>query len=163
MIKLLPNNTILYFNTNTSNYNNFKKINNISDSLAKKISFYFDFEIGRFLIDNTNSNITKEIIILKEKENFKFKILDSINYSKRNIFIIENNLIKEFLEKINSNINGEIYLYRDKEYIFLTLDLLTLQNYIDKSINKDFWLKEISFNKFYSSINKNQNIIHGKK
>ena len=158
MIYILPNNTILYSNTNSSNFKNYVYLNNLNDSIGNKLSNFFTYEIGRFLIESSQSNSVSEVIIIKEKNNYVYEKYDSIEYKGNKILNIEDKLINDFLIKINYEIDEEIYMYKNKEYVFISTDIFAIKEYINKVINKEFWSREIIFYDFNSELNNSQNI-----
>ena len=157
MIETLPNNTIFYTQKNTSNLTNFSIINNLKDSIPSKFFDFFYYEIGSFISDNSFSNTLEEIIILKEKKKYKITFEDSLNYKEESIFIIDDSLINNFFSKTIISNKAYKYLYKQNEYLFFSSNISSLKGYIDKVVKKEYWNREIQFNRFYNKLNKNQN------
>ena len=157
MIEILPNNTIFYTQKNTSNLKNFKIINGLVDSISTSFFNFFHYEIGGFISDNTFSNTTEEIIILKERKKYKIEFEDSLNYKEKSIFVIDDSLINNFFSKTIISNKAYKFLYKENEFLFFSSDISSLKGYIDKVINKEYWNREIQFNRFYNKLNKNQN------
>ena len=157
MIETLPNNTIFYTQRNTSNLINYSIINNLKDSIPSKFFDFFYYEIGGFISENPFSNTLEEIIILREKEKYQIKFEDSLDYKEENIFFIDDSLINNFFSKTITSNKAYKYLYKKNEHLFFSSNISSLKGYIDKVIKKEYWIREIQFNKFYDKLNKNQN------
>ena len=110
------------------------------------------------MIESSRSNSVSEVIIIKEKNNYVYEKYDSIEYKGNKILNIEDKLINDFLIKINYEIDEEIYMYKNKEYVFISTDIFAIKEYINKVINKEFWSREIIFYDFNSELNNSQNI-----
>ena len=155
MYKLIPTNTIYFYHLNSNNINDFNIVNNFDDD---SLNIYFGYEIGKIIVENDFSNSHEEILIFN-KENLKnINVSDSSEYKNYFIKTLNNDILKNLLNKTFIKDSIPIYYFEYDKFVFFGTKTSILRNYIDDIINKKLWGKKIYYNNYISKLNKNSNI-----
>ena len=136
ILNFIPSNTILYTNMSSEENNQ----NLISNRFSKA------------LIESLNSNTYFEISIINIPDNLKIKnkkeIDDDIySFNDKEIFTAA---------KIKKT-DVDYHYYKYEKFMIITENYNSLKEVKSMLINKDFWIKNLNFNKFQKQLNESHN------
>tara|TARA_B100000427_G_scaffold310514_1_gene300376 strand:- start:428 stop:2857 length:2430 start_codon:yes stop_codon:yes gene_type:complete len=136
ILNFIPSNTILYTNMSSEENNQ----NLISNRFSKA------------LIESLNSNTYFEISIINIPDNLKIKnkkeIDDDIySFNDKEIFTAA---------KIKKT-DVDYHYFKYEKFIIITENYNSLKEVKSMLINKDFWIKNLNFNKFQKQLNESHN------
>ena len=136
IINFIPSNTILYTNMSSEENNQ----NLISNRFSKA------------LIESLNSNTNFEISIINIPDNLKIKnkkeIDDDIySFNDKEIFTAA---------KIKKT-DVDYHYFKYEKFMIITENYNSLKEVKSMLINKDFWIKNLNFNKFQKQLNESHN------
>ena len=136
ILNFIPSNTILYTNMSSEENNQ----NLISNRFSKA------------LIESLNSNTYFEISIINISDNLKIKnkkeIDDDIySFNDKEIFTAA---------KIKKK-DVDYHYYKYEKFMIITENYNSLKEVKSMLINKDFWIKNLNFNKFQKQLNESHN------
>ena len=136
ILNFIPSNTILYTNMSSEENNQ----NLISNRFSKA------------LIESLNSNTNFEISIINIPDNLQIKnkkeIDDDIySFNDKEIFTAA---------KIKKT-NVDYHYFKYEKFMIITENYNSLKEVKSMLINKDFWIKNLNFNKFQKQLNESHN------
>ena len=136
ILNFIPSNTILYTNMSSEENNQ----NLISNRFSKA------------LIESLNSNTNFEISIINIPDNLKIKnkkeIDDDIySFNDKEIFTAA---------KIKKT-DVDYHYFKYEKFMIITENYNSLKEVKSMLINKDFWIKNLNFNKFQKQLNESHN------
>ena len=136
ILNFIPSNTILYTNMSSEENNQ----NLISNRFSKA------------LIESLNSNTNFEISIINIRDNLKIKnkkeIDDDIySFNDKEIFTAA---------KIKKT-DVDYHYFKYEKFMIITENYNSLKEVKSMLINKDFWIKNLNFNKFQKQLNESHN------
>ena len=138
ILNFIPSNTILYTNMSSEENNQ----NLISNRFSKA------------LIESLNSNTYFEISIINIPDNLKIKNKKEID---DDIYSFNDKEIFTAAKIENTDIY--YYYYKYDQFMIITENYNSLKEVKSMLINKDFWIKNLNFNKFQKQLNESHNCL----
>ena len=138
MMRILPNNTVVFNNSIKTNQKNEK------------------YEVGRLSFLSNYSNVTNKIIIFKKTDNSIIELIKNEVDEKDKINKIKNDSIYLILRDLEYD-HKNLYVFEEEKYLFISSEYNSLKEYIESKNNGDYWRKDLNFSKFLSILNRNQN------
>ena len=138
ILNFIPSNTILYTNMSSEENNQ----NLISNRFSKA------------LIESLNSNTNFEISIINIPDNLKIKNKKEID---DDIYSFNDKEIFTAAKIENTDIY--YYYYKYDQFMIITENYNSLKEVKSMLINKDFWIKNLNFNKFQKQLNESHNCL----
>ena len=136
ILNFIPSNTILYTNMSSEGGNQ----NLISNRFSKA------------LIESLNSNTYFEVSIINIPDNLKIKNKKEIDDD-----IYSFNDKEVFTAAKIENTDIDYYYYKYDQFMIITENYNSLKEVKSMLINKDFWIKNLNFNKFKKELNESHN------
>tara|TARA_B100000287_G_scaffold5342_1_gene5214 strand:- start:992 stop:3421 length:2430 start_codon:yes stop_codon:yes gene_type:complete len=136
ILNFIPSNTILYTNMSSEGGNQ----NLISNRFSKA------------LIESLNSNTYFEVSIINIPDNLKIKNKKEID---DDIYSFNDKEIFTAAKIENTDI--DYYYYKYDQFMIITENYNSLKEVKSMLINKDFWIKNLNFNKFKKELNESHN------
>ena len=136
ILNFIPSNTILYTNMSSEGGNQ----NMISNRFSKA------------LIESLNSNTYFEVSIINISDNLKIKNKKEID---DDIYSFNDKEIFTAAKIENTDI--DYYYYKYDQFMIITENYNSLKEVKSMLINKDFWIKNLNFNKFKKELNESHN------
>ena len=136
ILNFIPSNTILYTNMSSEGGNQ----NLISNRFSKA------------LIESLNSNTYFEVSIINISDNLKIKNKKEID---DDIYSFNDKEIFTAAKIENTDI--DYYYYKYDQFMIITENYNSLKEVKSMLINKDFWIKNLNFNKFKKELNESHN------
>ncbi len=136
ILNFIPSNTILYTNMSSEGGNQ----NMISNRFSKA------------LIESLNSNTYFEVSIINIPDNLKIKNKKEID---DDIYSFNDKEIFTAAKIENTDI--DYYYYKYDQFMIITENYNSLKEVKSMLINKDFWIKNLNFNKFKKELNESHN------
>ncbi len=136
ILNFIPSNTILYTNMSSEGGNQ----NLISNRFSKA------------LIESLNSNTYFEVSIINISDNLKIKNKKEID---DDIYSFNDKEIFTAAKIENTDIY--YYYYKYDQFMIITENYNSLKEVKSMLINKDFWIKNLNFNKFKKELNESHN------
>ena len=138
MMRILPNNTVVFNNSIKTNQKNEK------------------YEVGRLSFLSNYSNVTNKIIIFKKTDNSIIELIKNEVDEKDKINKIKNDSIYPMLRDLEYD-HKNLYVFEEEKYLIISSEYNSLKEYIESKNNGDYWRKDLNFSKFLSILNRNQN------
>ena len=138
MMRILPNNTVVFNNSIKTNQKNEK------------------YEVGRLSFLSNYSNVTNKIIIFKKTDNSIIELIKNEVDEKDKINKIKNDSIYLMLRDLEYD-HKNLYVFEEEKYLIISSEYNSLKEYIESKNNGDYWRKDLNFSKFLSILNRNQN------
>ncbi len=138
MMRILPNNTVIFRNSIKTNQKNEK------------------YEVGRLSFLSNYSNVVNEIIIFKKTDNSIIQIIQNEVDVKDEINKIKNDSIYLILRDLKYN-HKNLFVFEKEKYLIISSEYNSLKEYIETKNTGDYLRKDLYFSKFLSILNKNQN------
>ena len=138
MMRILPNNTVVFNNSIKTNQKNEK------------------YEVGRLSFLSNYSNVTNKIIIFKKTDNSIIELIKNEVDEKDKINKIKNDSIYLMLRDLEYD-HKNLYVFEEEKYLFISSEYNSLKEYIESKNNGDYWRKDLNFSKLLSILNRNQN------
>ena len=135
MMRILPNNTVVFNNSIKTNQKNEK------------------YEVGRLSFLSNYSNVTNKIIIFKKTDNSIIELIKNEVDEKDKINKIKNDSIYLILRDLKYD-HKNLYVFEEEKYLFISSEYNSLKEYIESKNNGDYWRKDLNFSKFLSILNK---------
>ena len=136
ILNFIPSNTILYTNMSSEENNQ----NLISNRFSKA------------LIESLNSNTYFEISIINIPDNLKIKNKKEID---DDIYSFNDKEIFTAAKIKNTDVDYHYFKY--EQFMIITENYNSLKEVKSMLINKDFWIKNLNFNKFQKQLNESHN------
>ena len=136
ILNFIPSNTILYTNMSSEENNQ----NLISNRFSKA------------LIESLNSNTYFEISIINIPDNLKIKNKKEID---DDIYSFNDKEIFTAAKIKNTDVDYHYFKY--EKFMIITENYNSLKEVKSMLINKDFWIKNLNFNKFQKQLNESHN------
>ena len=136
ILNFIPSNTILYTNMSSEENNQ----NLISNRFSKA------------LIESLNSNTHFEISIINIPDNLKIKNKKEIDYD-----IYSFNDKEIFTAAKIKKTDVDYHYFKYEKFMIITENYNSLKEVKSMLINKDFWIKNLNFNKFQKQLNESHN------
>mgnify|MGYP001242141541 FL=1 len=136
ILNFIPSNTILYTNMSSEENNQ----NLISNRFSKA------------LIESLNSNTYFEISIINIPDNLKIK-----NKKKIDDDIYSFNDKEIFTAAKIKKTDVDYHYFKYEKFMIITENYNSLKEVKSMLINKDFWIKNLNFNKFQKQLNESHN------